>query len=96
VDISILSTRVHREAEKRGLVLRFLKPPDYEVLQVCERASDGVLDGIGHVTGTGGGPPHVAYAMNRRTRNNDEIALGLMTWEAGVLAILAAYDREQC
>jgi hypothetical protein len=38
VDISILSTRVHREAEKRGLVLRFLKPPDYEVLQVCERA----------------------------------------------------------
>lgn len=34
--------------------------------------------------------------MNRRTRNNDEIALGLMTWEAGVLAILAAYDREQC
>lgn len=98
MDVSNINRRVRDEVEKRGLVLRVLEPKfpgDIEALQVCERASDGILDGVGHVAGgMGGGPPFVAFARNRQRWSNDEIALGLMTWEAGVLAVLAAYDRE--
>ncbi|BCJ37571.1 hypothetical protein Athai_50740 [Actinocatenispora thailandica] len=96
MDVSSLSRDVMAEVKQRGLFLLSPEPeypgdPDF----VCVVQDPSGFPQVGHVGASmGGGPPYVAFAPDpRNPMRTDEIAVGLTTWEAGIRAVLAAFDR---
>ncbi len=101
VHVSRIDRRVRGEVARRGL---FLVSPDPEpshrdvFVFVCTDPDPGDCGStrVGHVS-TATGANHAVYVMDGRERSAavslSQIRAAFPTWEDGIMAVLAAFDR---